>query len=160
MPSLAVTLAVEPDAQRRFDDECARWSRSRAQGRIALFRELPADLEEQARVDLVDLGGPPFPIGVAGVLPFPTGVAFGLASPELLARRQELATLWWPHLGARDRRGFRPHVVVLRDVVGAEARAAYQVLRREFRPYQVRAEGFILWRTGDPWTELAQIRFT
>jgi hypothetical protein len=34
------------------------------------------------------------------------------------------------------------------------------VLRREFRPYQVRAEGFILWRTGDPWTELAQIPFT
>ena len=160
MASLAVSLVVEPDAQRRFDDECARWSATLSPARITLFRELPDELEERARVDLVDLGGPPFPIGVAGVLPFPTGVAFGLASPELLARRHELANLWWPHLGERDRRGFRPHVVVLREVPGAQARAAYQVLRREFRPYQVRAEGFALWRTGDSWTELARIPFS
>jgi 2'-5' RNA ligase len=159
VPSLAVTLAVEPDAQHRLDDELARWSGGPAAARITLFRELPDELEEQARVDLVDIGGAPFPVGVAGVLPFPNGVAFGLASPELVARRQELATLWWPQLGERDRRGFRPHVVVLRDASGAEARAAYQVLRREFRPYQLRAEGFVLWRTEGPWTELARIPF-
>jgi hypothetical protein len=125
-----------------------------------LFRELPDDLEKDVRVELVGTAGPPFPIGVAGVLPLPSGVAFAIASPELLHRRHDLANIWWAQLTPTDRRPLRPHVVVVRDAAPAEARAAYTVLRREFRAYQVRADGYVLWRVdGDDWTELAQIPF-
>ena len=157
--TLAITLAIEPAAQRRFEDECARWSASPVRAHIALFRELPEEIEKEIRVELVGTAGPPFPIGVAGVLPMPTGVAYAIASPELLHRHHDLQNTLWSDLTPADRRPLRPHVVVLRDASAAEARAAYNVLRREFRAYQVRADGYLLWRTDDEWTELAHIPF-
>jgi hypothetical protein len=160
VPVLAITLAVEPEAQQRFDEACARWSAKASPARVALFRELPEDLEKDVRIELVGTAGPPFPIGVAGVLPLPTGVAYAMASPELGHRHHDLQLAWWADLTLLDRRPLRPHVVVLRGVPTAEARAAYNVLRREFRAYQFRAEGYTLWRAdGDEWTELAQIPF-
>lgn len=160
MSSLAVTLAVEDDAQRRFDDACARWSAIARPARVMLFRELPEELEKDVRIELVGTAGATFPIGVAGVLPMPNGVAYAIASPELIYRHHDLQNTWWPSLTTTDRRPLRPHVVVLNDAPPAAARAAYTVLRRGFRAYQVRAEGYLLWRTGEEeWTELAHIPF-
>ena len=159
MSTLGITLAIEEDARRRFDEVCARWSATPVPTRIPLFRELPEALEKEVRIDLVGTAGPPFPIGVAGLLPLPTGVAYALASPELLHRHHDLQIAWWADLTPLDRRPLRPHVAVLRGVPTAEARAAYNVLRREFRAYQFRAEGYVLWRTADEWTELARVPF-
>jgi hypothetical protein len=156
---LGITLAIEPEAQRRFDEESARWSGTSEPARVALFRAVPTVLEERVRVDLVRLARPPFPVGVAGVLPLPTGVAYALASAELGERHRELQDAWWDELTLRDRRPLRPHVAVVRDLPAAEARSVYTVLRRAFRPYQVRAEGFVLWRAEQAWTELAHIPF-
>lgn len=159
MSRLAVTLAIEDDAQRRFDEACARWSATPAPARVALFRELPESLEKDVRIELVGTAGPPFPIGVASVLPLPNGVAYAIASPELNDRHHDLQITWWAELTAVDRRPLRPHVAVMRDASPAEARAAYSVLRREFRAHQVRADGYVLWRTGEEWTELARVPF-
>ena len=157
--TLGITLAVEEEAQKRFDEVCARWTAAPAPARLLLFRELPEVIDKDVRVDLVGSAGPPVPIGVAGVLPLRSGVAYALASPELLHRHRDLQLGWWADLTAADRRPLRPHVVVLRDVPGAEARAAYHLLRREFRAHQIRAEGYVLWRTGAEWTELARVPF-
>jgi hypothetical protein len=157
--TLGITLAIEDEAQRHFDEVCAKWSAAPAPARIPLFRELPDDLEKEVRVDLVGTAGPPFPIGVAGLLPMPSGVAYAIASPELVHRHHDLQMTWWGDLTPADRRPLRPHLVVLRGVPAAEARAAYNVLRREFRGYQVRADGYVLWRTDDDWTELARVPF-
>ncbi|MDT4917147.1 MAG: hypothetical protein QOH89_1847 [Pseudonocardiales bacterium] len=160
MSTLGITLAIEAEAQRRFDEVCARWSAAPAPARIALFRELPGSLETEVRIDLVGTAGPPFPIGIAGVLPTPTGVAYAIASPELLHRHHDLQNAWWAELTPGDRRPLRPHVLALRAAPPVEARAAFTVLRREFRAHQVRAEGYTLWRTtGEEWTELAHIPF-
>jgi hypothetical protein len=156
---LVVTLALDAAAQERFDAERAKWSPAGGGAHVVLFRDLPAEFEERIRVDLVHLAGPPFPVGVAGVLPLNAGAAYALVSPELALRHQELQTLWWDHLTPRDRRRFRPHVVVLNDVSPAVARAALTILRGSFRPSQIRAEGFVLWRADDPWTELARVPF-
>jgi hypothetical protein len=157
--TLGITLAIEDEAQQRFDEVCAKWSATATPARIPLFRELPDELEKEIRVDLVGTAGPPFPIGVAGVLPMPSGVAYAIASPELLHRHHDLQMAWWGDLTPLDRRPLRPHVVVLRDVAAAEARAAYNVLRREFRAYQVRADGYVLWRAEAEWAELARVPF-
>jgi 2'-5' RNA ligase superfamily len=150
---------VDAAAQQRFDAERARWSPGAGAAHVVLFGEVPDEIEEQARIDLVDVAGPPFPLGVAGVLPLRTGVAYGLVSPELSARHQDLQNRWWHHLAAGDRRRLRPHVTVVAGVEPAAARAAHTVLRRAFRPYQITAEGFLLWRADDPWTELARVPF-
>ncbi len=156
---LVVTLALDAAAQEQFGAERARWSPASGAAHVTLFHALPGELEERARVALVRAAGPPFPVGVAGVLPLPGGAAYGLASPELATRHRELQNLWWDDLTPRDRRRYRPHVTVVTGVGPAAARAALTVLRRAFRPYQVRAEGYVLWRADDPWTELATIPF-
>ena len=147
--TLVVTLGVdEPFA------DCA-------QPRIVLFGALPDGLEERVRVDLVAAAGPPFPVGVAGVLPLADGAALALASPELSQRRHELAQRWHDELTEADRRPFRPHVVIGRDLPPAEARALFTVRRRAFRPHEVTAESFLLWRDGaDGGTQLACIPFS
>ena len=145
--SLAVTVGVaEP-----FPD-CA-------EPRVVLFGALPDELEQRARIDLVDAAGPPFPLGVAGVLPLADGAALALASPELSLRRRELAQQWEGHLAEADRRPFRAHVVIRRGLPPAEARALFTVRRRAFRPHEVTAEAFLLWRCDAAWTELARIPF-
>jgi hypothetical protein len=94
------------------------------------------------------------------VLPLSNGVAYAIASPELTYRHHDLQNAWWPDLTATDRRPLRPHAILLNDAPPAAARAAYNVLRREFRAFQVRAEGYVLWRVGEgEWTELAHIPF-
>jgi 2'-5' RNA ligase len=160
---LVITLAVDPESQARFDAERARLfpaGRTEIGAHVTLFHAVPGGLEEQVRVDLVRAAGPAFPVGVAGVLPLGNGAAYALASPELARRHRELQELWWDHLTPQDRQGFRPHVTVQNKVTPAEARATVAVLRRAFRPHEVRAEGFVLWRyDGGPWTELARIPF-
>jgi hypothetical protein len=161
---LVITVALDADAQERFDAARTRWfppGRTEVGAHLTMFPTVPGEQEEQVRVDLVRAAGPPFPIGVAGVLPLGGGAAYALASPELVRRHRVLQQLWWPHLTEQDRQGLRPHVTVQNEVSPAEARATLTVLRRSFRPYHVRAEGYVLWRYDDgPWAELARIPFT
>lgn len=130
-----------------------------AEPHVVLFAALPDELEQRVRIDLVGAAGPPFPIGVAGVLPLPGGAALALASPELVRRRAALAGAWRAHLPAADARPFRPHVVIERGLEPAAARALFTVRRGSFRPHEVTADGFVLWREGPAWTELAHIPF-
>jgi 2'-5' RNA ligase superfamily protein len=160
---LVVTLAVDAAAQERFDAERARLfpaGRTEVGAHITLFHAVPGELEEDARADLVELAEPPFTVGVAGVLPLGRGTAYALASPELVRRHRVLQQRWWPHLTGQDQQPLRAHVTVQNKVEPAQARATLAVLRRSFRPFQLRAEGFVLWRyDGGPWTELARIPF-
>lgn len=160
---LVVTLAIEDSAQQRFDEERRRLfppGRTQVGAHVTLFHAVPGELEERVRADLVAAAGPPFPVGVAGVLPLGRGAAYALASPELTRRHRELQQLWWNHLTRQDQQGFRPHITVQNKVEPAEARATVAVLRRGFRPFEVRADGFVLWRyDGGPWTELGRIPF-
>lgn len=157
MTRLVVTLAVEASAEARFATDCARHG---GVPHVVLFRAVPGELEHRVRVDLVRAAGPPFPVGVAGVLPLADGVAYALVSPELTRRHRTLQQAWWDGLGERDRRPLRAHVLVQTGVPAAQARALVGILRRTLRPHEIRAEGFVLWRDDpDGRTELARIPF-
>lgn len=178
MSALAVTLALDAESQGRFDAEHRRWHPIHPAGTgtgldpgtslgidtgpsVTVFHALPDALEERVRVDLVQAAGPPFAVGVAGVLPLPGGVAYALASAELTRRHHALQQWWWDDLAEPDRRGLRPHITVQNGVSAAAARATVTVLRRAFRPYEARAEAFVLWRdNAGRRTELARIPFT
>ncbi|MEO9139205.1 MAG: 2'-5' RNA ligase family protein [Jatrophihabitans sp.] len=163
MKPLVITLAVDDVAQQHFDAERTRLfpvGRTQVGAHVTLFHAVPGELEAQVRNDLVQACGPRFPVGVAGVLPLGRGAAYALASPELARRHRALQRQWWPYLTAQDQQGFRPHVTVQNKVSPAEARATLALLRRAFRPYEISATGFVLWRYDDgPWTELARFEF-
>jgi hypothetical protein len=159
---LTVTLAIDDAARQKFDDERGRlWPAAPAHAaHVLLFRELPGEIGPAVRLDLADAAGPAFPIGVAGVLPLPHGVAYGLLAAELTHRYRGLQESWWPHLAERDQRTLRPYIAVQNDVSPARARATVTTLRRTFRPYEIRATAFVLWRrAGDSWTELDRFEF-
>jgi 2'-5' RNA ligase len=160
---LVVTLAIDDAAQARFDDERSRLfpaGRTQVGAHVTLFHAVPGDLEQRVQTDLAGVAGPSFPVAVAGVLPTGRGVAYGLLAAELTRRHRVLQQLWWPHLTKQDQQGFRPHVTVQNKVSPAEARATHALLRKGFRPFEVRATGFVLWRyEGGPWTELARVPF-
>ncbi|MDT4948192.1 MAG: hypothetical protein QOJ37_787 [Pseudonocardiales bacterium] len=162
-PPLIVTLAIDDAAQERFDAERERLfppGRAQVGAHVTLFHALPGALEPQVRADLGEVSGAAFPVRVAGIVALGRGVAYLLASPEVTRRHRVLQRLWWPHLTAQDQHGLRPHVTVQNKVEPAEARATLAVLRRSFRPYDVTAVGFELWRYDDgPWTHLARIPF-
>lgn len=161
---LVVTLGLNSTAQQRFDAERARWfpaGRTQVGAHVTMFHAVPGELEDPVRADLLDVAGPPFMVTVTGVLALGRGAAYALASPELTRRHRELQQRWWPQLTQQDQQGFRPHVTVQNKVEPAQARATLDLLRAAFQPYEVRAEGFVLWRyDGGPWTELARIPFT
>lgn len=163
MNPLVLTLAVDDAAQAHFDAERTRLfpaGRTQVGAHVTLFHAVPGELEAQVRNDLVQACRPTFAVGVAGVLPLGRGVAYALASPELTRRHRALQQQWWPHLTAQDRQGFRPHITVQNKVSPAEARSTLALLRRTFRPYEIDATGFVLWRYDDgPWTELARFDF-
>lgn len=160
---LVVTLALDPAAQQRFDAERAALfppGTTEVGAHVTLFHAVPGELLPSVRLDLHDNAGPAFPVGVAGVLPLGRGAAYALLSAELTRRHRNLQSLWWPHLTAQDQQGFRPHITVQNKVTPAEARATTARLRRAFRPYEVQATGFVLWRyAGGPWTELERFPF-
>jgi hypothetical protein len=159
---LAVTLAIDDDARDRFAAERARlWPDAPdSAAHVQLFREIPGEIAPSVRLDLADASGPAFAVGVAGVLPLSHGVAYGLLSAELTHRHRSLQESWWPHLTERDQRPLRAHLAVQNDVSPAAARAALGQVRRAFRPYEIRATGFVLWqRAGDAWTELDRFDF-
>lgn len=88
------------------------------------------------------------------------GVGYRLDSPNLPVVRKRLAGVWWPWLGAQDRRGFRPHVTVQNKVPPEEARALHRGLEGSFAPIEVSAEGLLLWRyLGGPWEPVGAYEF-
>jgi hypothetical protein len=161
MLPLVVTLALDAAAQARFDAERARlYPDGSAGAHVTLFHSVPGELETAARLDLSDAAGPAFRVGVAGVLPLARGAAYALASAELTRRHHLLQQLWWPQLTDRDQKGLRAHLTVQNDASPAEARATVSVLRRAFRPHDVSAVAFVLWRDdGGGWTELERFPF-
>jgi hypothetical protein len=160
---LAVTLAIDDQSRRRFDELRAQlWPDAPASARhIQLFREVPGEIAPSVKLDLADATGPAFPVGVAAVLPLANGVAYGLLSAELTQLHRGLQESWWPHLAEHDQRPLRAYVEVQNEVSPAEARATVFKLRRGFRPYQIQATAFVLWQVvDDVWTELERFELT
>ena len=160
---LVVTLAIEDEAQRRFDVERRRWfppGRTQVGAHVTLFHAVPGELEDTVRDDLAAQAGPAFTVRVAAVMPLGLGVAYALESAELTRRHRALQQAWEPHLTAQDRQRFRPHVTVQNKVDPDTARSTRVTLEKSFAPYDVAATGFVLWRyDGGPWTELTRVAF-
>jgi 2'-5' RNA ligase len=83
-----------------------------------------------------------------------------VASPALLALRQQLATTWPEWLGAQDRQRFQPHVTVQNKVTTEAARQLYEQLAASWQPVAGRGEGLLLWRyRGGPWEQVMTFPF-
>lgn len=162
---LILTLKVDGPSQERFDDlRRAHFppGRNFIPAHVTLFHHLPGDREREEISDLQEACGhrETFPVPVTGVRSLGKGVAYELDSPDLTALRQELAETWWPFLGKQDRQRFKAHVTVQNKVQPEEARDLHQKLQASFSPFEVTAEGLLLWRyVGGPWEPVGEYPF-
>ena len=157
MDPLILTLRMDDLSQQGFDrqrEEHFPKARNFIPAHLTLFHKLPGDREREISQTLEDLcrQQSPFSLTVTGLIFMGRGVGYRLASPTLQGVRRRLADEWWPWLGAQDRQGFRPHVTVQNKVTPEEARALHRSLEEAFAPFEVGAEGLLLWRyLGGPW---------
>ena len=165
MEPLILTLKMDDLSQREFDrlrEEHFPRDRNFIPAHLTLFHKLPGDRQDEISAAIENLcrQQAPFPLTATGLVFMGRGVGYKLESPKLPALRKRLADEWWPMLGNQDRQGFRPHVTVQNKVPPEEARALHRDLERKFAPFEVGAEGLLLWRyLGGPWEPLGSYEF-
>jgi len=137
-------------------------ARNRVPAHLTLFHALPADREAAVAqaLEAVVRGRRPMSLQVRGPWFLGTGVAYRIAAPELSALRGELATTFAPFLAAQDRAPFRPHITVQNKADPAQARRLLEQLQLEFEPFEIWAEGLLVWRyQGGPWAPVVRLPF-
>ncbi len=165
MEPLILTLKMDDPSQERFDrlrEEHFPRERNFIPAHLTLFHKLPGDREGEIVEALQDFcrGQEPFSLIATGLVFMGRGVGYRLESPALPTVRKKLADGWWAWLGAQDRKGFRPHVTVQNKVPPEEARALHRRLEGSFSPFEVGAEGLLLWRYfGGPWGRVGAYGF-
>ena len=165
LPPLIVTAALDEGAFAWFDD--LRQShfprhRNKVPAHVTLFHALPG--EHQSKVVQTLKAAcqrrRPLPIDVRSPWSLGRGVAYRLASPDLEALRQELALAFSPWLTRQDQAPYRPHITVQNKVEPEDARELLEQLQMEFEPFEIFAEGLLLWRyLGGPWALVERFRF-
>jgi hypothetical protein len=155
-----LTVALDPASQARFEAlrrEHFPPSRNLVPAHVSVFHHLPpgeATPDVVSRV-LAGLAPRPSVVAVTGVRSLGRGVAYTLDAPGVAAVRAELARAFAADLTPQDRQPWRPHVTVQNKVAPEAARALLARLATGFAPFDVVAEGLLLWRyRGGPW-ELA-----
>lgn len=162
---LILTLGMHPDDQARF--ERLRQLHFPANqnvipAHLTLFHHLPGDQLASIQDTLQQRCGAvaPFAAATSGVRFLGRGVAYSLQSQHLAALRAGLARQWADWLTPQDRQGWRPHVTVQNKTTPEAARALQAQLLAGFTPFDVRAEGLLLWRYLDgPWEAVSEHRF-
>ncbi|MDO8900337.1 MAG: 2'-5' RNA ligase family protein [Phenylobacterium sp.] len=164
-PPLIITAALDEGAFDWFDDlRQAHFPRNRnlVPAHLTLFHALPGDLEPRIAEILKTAcaARTPMRLAVRGPWFIGRGVAYRIASPELEALRADLALAFAPWLTPQDRAPFRPHITIQNKADPAEARALCERLQLEFEPFDITAEGLLVWRyLGGPWAAVAKVGF-
>ena len=154
---LIVAALLPPELQARMDAlrrEHYPPERNHLPAHVTLFHALPPSCEAELRQVLARMVAvnPPPPGRVEGVMSLGGGTAVRLASPALLAVRDELADHFEMLLSPQDQHTPRLHVTVQNKVSPREAKALQAQLSPQLQPLDFRFAGLALnaYR-GGPW---------
>lgn len=162
---LIITAALDQGAFDWFDDlRRAHFPAHRnvVPAHLTLFHALPGDQEafiaETVKAACAVRG--PLTLAVRGPWFMGRGVAYRIASADLDALRAELAAHFSPWLTPQDRAAFRPHITIQNKADPEVARDLCARLQQEFEPFDITAEGLLVWRyLGGPWEPVAKVGF-
>ena len=140
--SCVLTLALDDDAQQRFEALRKQWlppELNQIPAHLTIFHSLPETDNTTAILKTASRATAGFVLEVSSVRSIGRGVAIFLESREVMALQRQLSAAFLDVLSSQDRQGFRPHVV----------------------PWQCRAVGLDLWRyLGGPWQLLRRFAFS
>lgn len=128
---------------------------------ITLFHHLPPRCLPELQAALVEIVRGPAPgARIDRLLNLGQGVAFHVASPELLAIRDELAERFAALLTPQDAGRPRLHITVQNKVTAEVARATLAELERDFVPRTLRIAGLgVYYYRGGPWEVIRRYAF-
>lgn len=164
-PPLIITAALDEGAFAWFEDlRQSHFPRHRNQvpAHLTLFHALPGVHEHTVTQTLKAAcqSRRPLHLDVRGPWSLGRGVAYRLASPGLEQIRADLAEGFSPWLTRQDQAPFRPHITIQNKAEPDEARLLLERLQMEFEPFQIFAEGLLLWRyLGGPWALVERFDF-
>ncbi|MDP1873749.1 2'-5' RNA ligase family protein [Phenylobacterium sp.] len=162
---LIITAALDQGGFDWFDDLRRAHFPSRRNvvpAHLTLFHALPGEQEPFVAQTLkaACAARAPMRLEVRGPWFIGRGVAYRIASPDLEALRAELAAAFAPWLTSQDRAPFRPHITIQNKAEPDEARTLCERLQLEFEPFDITAEGLLVWRyLGGPWEAVARVGF-
>jgi len=136
--------------------------RNKVSAHLTLFHALPGEQERAVAQTLKEACHlrRPFQLDVRSPWSLGRGVAYRLGSPDLERLRHELAETFSPWLTRQDQAPFRPHITIQNKAEPGEARLLLEHLQLEFEPFQIYAEGLLLWRyLGGPWAIVERYDF-
>lgn len=164
-PPLIVTAALDEGAFAWFEDlRQSHFPRHRNQvpAHLTLFHALPGE-HERAVAQVLKAACQmrrPLQMDVRSPWSLGRGVAYRLASSDLDQVHGELAEAFAPWLTRQDRAPFRPHITIQNKAEPEEAHQLLEHLQMEFEPFQIFAEGLLLWRyLGGPWALVDRFDF-
>ncbi|WP_410618731.1 2'-5' RNA ligase family protein [Amycolatopsis sp. cmx-8-4] len=164
-PPLVVTLAVDRESQRAWDELRRTWfpaERLKVGAHVTLFHALPGEHADAVIADCAEIAVryPRFSFSVDGVYSLGGGVAIALSAAALTSLHGELRTRWRSWLTAQDAQPLKPHVTVQNKVGRETARATIEALRPDFGPETGSATGLAVWRyLGGPWQPVTSVDF-
>lgn len=150
--SCVLTLAMDPEAQQRFEDARQKWfpkERNFIPAHLTLFHVLPESEETMHVLCNASNAVAPFVMRIAEIRSLGRGVAYFLDSKQLLDLHRDLSANFQAFLTAQDKQKYCPHVVVQNKVAPEVAKATLEALRSDFTPSVCTAIGLDLWRYVD-----------
>lgn len=163
---LILTLAFHPDDQARFEAlrrEHFPPDRNLVPAHLTLFHHLPGEHEAHITDMLAAAASrqAPFPLPIRALRSLGRGVAFEAHAQALSTLRASLAQAWHEWLSAQDRQSYRAHVTIQNKASPDAARTLLAAMQAAFAPFEVRAQGLLLWRyLGGPWEAAGAFSFT
>lgn len=137
-------------------------ARNHIPAHLTLFHHLPGDgigwITQELQKVAQELA--PFEGQVARLQFLGRGVAYDIDCPAIERLRDDLSATFSQVLIPQDRQRIRPHVTIQNKVASAEARALFDGLSAEFRPFPLTIRGLLLWHyRGGPWDEAGRFPF-
>jgi len=162
---LILTLKLDPKTFSYFDQLRQQHFPSQKNflsAHVTLFHSLPVEQKSSLEKTLQDLCAhtPVLVLTFATLRFLGKGVAAEVDCPELIHLHQQLARQWHPWLSRQDQQGYRPHITIQNKVTPDQARSLYGQLTHEWKPFQGKGEGLLLWYyRGGPWELANQFNF-
>ncbi len=162
---LILTAELPPELHRHYTDLRTRYfppERNYLEAHVTLFHAFPAQCEDELRRYLARLVGevPQIAGRVEGLMSLGGGTAIRLASPDLLALRDEVAEHFRGMLTQQDQHRPRLHVTIQNKVGSKEAKALQAELSGQIEPRHFAFPGLALHAyRGGPWEFLRRFAF-
>ena len=162
---LILTAKLPPDLHRRYTDLRTQHfppERNYLEAHVTLFHAIPGHCADEACRYLARLVGEVSPLAarVEGLMSLGGGTAIKLASPDLLALRDDIADHFHGMLTGQDRHRPRLHVTIQNKVTSKEAKALQAQLSGmiEVRDFTFPGLALFAYR-GGPWDHIRDFTF-